>query len=672
MVNKKYSLIIFIVALVLFLSSCLPPPSNDFDPISPPEDPEVPSNNGLLGNYFNSVTGERILQRVDSSISFFWNRTESEPLGINPPDFFSIVWEGYIIVNQSGNYKFNLFLDDGARLFIDEVNILPASAWDIWSQNIESAPVYLETGREYEVRLEFFQYDWNAEIRLNWTRPGMSRSEPIPASALTPLEQSNTLIPYGVPKFHGDIPTNPSVNNTPITDPEEPIAPPADEETQTINYNIDRTTDFINPERGWIMHVGSASQLSNVRSQGLSVVWSTTYEGSLFRLDSFRFSDISQQRLNELDNFFNTARNNGIKVKVRFSYNGNPQPLGQDAPEATIIRHIEQLAPLLQKHEDVIAMMDASFVGAWAEWHSSNFGLTDNTASARAARSRITTALLNALPESRMIGHRYPALLPEIYGEPGYVTESQYFSGNDQSRVGWLNDCFLMGRGNVGTYNTWSNPQPETFDKEKNIFAQMGKYAVASAETCSSGGGLSEYNTCSASIAEMELLSGPDLLNRDYWTPVYDRWRTNGCYDEISTRLGYRFAVTQGVYSTSVNRGSDMYVSLSVQNIGFGKLYNPRPLELVLIRSDGTERRFVLEQDARMAMPLGGETRTITRQVRIPSDMLTGTYQLYLAMPDGSQSLRNDVRYSIRLANTGNMWDSARGINNLEASVQIN
>ena len=50
--------------------------------------------------------------------------------------------------------------------------------------------------------------------------------------------------------------------------------------------------------------------------------------------------------------------------------------------------------------------------------------------------------------------------------------------------------------------------------------------------------------------------------------------------------------------------------------------------------------------------------------------MQEGTYHLYLWLPDKYEAIRDDARYSVRLANK-NIWDENTGYNDLGAEVVI-
>jgi regulator of RNase E activity RraA len=53
---------------------------------------------------------------------------------------------------------------------------------------------------------------------------------------------------------------------------------------------------------------------------------------------------------------------------------------------------------------DVIVWMEAGFIGAWGEWHSSTNGLDKSVE----AKRQVVDALLDALPETRSVQLRYP------------------------------------------------------------------------------------------------------------------------------------------------------------------------------------------------------------------------------------------------------------------------
>lgn len=464
-----------------------------------------------------------------------------------------------------------------------------------------------------------------------------------------------------------------------------PEPTPPDPGQQVKTYTEDTTTDFINPERGWMIRESHTSaNFTNARSGdsdnpgGYSVIWSDPFgtpwtgsSGNPFRLDNFKTSNLPASLLNNLDTVFAAARTAGVKMKVRFQYNYSDG--GGDTTLAWMKTHITQLAPKLNANKDVIAAMDAGFYGDYGEWSGSSSLVPGGgnwwDAPWLSAKTELMNHLLDSIDSDIMIMMRYPRQdngIRMVY--PSYqMPLSQRFSGSKQSRVGWYNDCFLINQSNGGTYDFDAGETRGNLDR--TTAAWVGQYAVTSAETCSMAG-LTNYSLGAASVTEMEFVGGPDHLFRKFWTDIYDRWISSGHYATISRRLGYRLVLNSASLPLALTAGSTGSVTFTIKNVGFGKVYNKRPLNLVLKPTSGAVTRILLSSDARTSLPLAGETKTVTFNFTVPGGMTTGNYSAYLELPDAAPGLASDVRYSIRLANTS-MWDGATGFHNLNASISV-
>lgn len=451
--------------------------------------------------------------------------------------------------------------------------------------------------------------------------------------------------------------------------------------SQTLNYSADNTTELLNPERGWMLR-GDESVFAKARGgdsdhpQGYSVVWSdmgsSPWNGSTgtpFRLDNYKTQNLPATLLQKLEAVFAAARTSGVKLKLRFAYNYSGS--GDDTTKSWMITHIGQLGPVLTANADVIASMDMGFVGRWGELN----GSTKLVSSTQpwwqepwiSARNEVLNALLAGTPKWLSIGNRYPLFVRQRFGESSYAMNlSAKFSGTDQSRVGWYNDCIWTDKTNTGTYSFDVSEARGNLDRD--TFEKIGRYAATSGETCSSAG-LSAYNTCSAVLADMALINGPDTLFRKYWVDIYNRWITDGCYSEISRRLGYRLQLVSATLPTHVEAGSSASATLVIRNSGFGKVYNPRPIDLVFVGAAGSFTAR-LSADARKELPLAGDTSTHTWSFTVPAGLQSGkSYALHLRLPDPSGKLEKDNRYAIRLANGGGIWDGSTGRHDLGASV---
>jgi beta-glucosidase len=138
---------------------------------------------GLKGEYFRGkeLAGPPVLTRIDPRVAFRWDRgaptdtlvaqgelTQETALGV---DDYSIRWTGKLLPPTSGKYELAVGANDGFRLFIDGKVVT-----DSWQPNprvtSKSALIDLEGGKSYDIRLEYFEADRDAEVRLAWRLPG--------------------------------------------------------------------------------------------------------------------------------------------------------------------------------------------------------------------------------------------------------------------------------------------------------------------------------------------------------------------------------------------------------------------------------------------------------------------------------------------------------------------
>lgn len=141
------------------------------------------SERGLRGEYFRSIdlSGKPALVRVDAQIGFRWDRGsptdnlmargEAGPGQGVPSDNFSIRWSGQLLPPVSGSYRIEAAANDGYRLYLDGRLLL-----DHWQPSdrlrADSVSVELEAGRAYDVKMEYYDGERDAGVRLAWNMPG--------------------------------------------------------------------------------------------------------------------------------------------------------------------------------------------------------------------------------------------------------------------------------------------------------------------------------------------------------------------------------------------------------------------------------------------------------------------------------------------------------------------
>lgn len=420
---------------------------------------------------------------------------------------------------------------------------------------------------------------------------------------------------------------------------------------KTVSY-VSTADAFFNPERGFYtqfesqaeQQAVSLSSLLSLKTKGQSLILRMYY------LKSFRNSELSVKQLNIISNDFSLIRLAGMKAVIRFAYSSN---IGEaDAPLNIVLRHIEQIKPILKENSDVILVMQTGFIGAWGEMHSSTNGL-DSVKNMRT----IISGILAALPADRMIQVRTPLQKKDVFNRITPLTLQEAFSLSEISRVGHHNDCFLASEDDWGTY-------VDTAAEKKYLNVEC-LYTPMGGETCNP----CNFSECSNSKKEMERLHW-SFLNTGYHPSVISGWKTNGCYDEINLRLGYRFELLKGTYTDSLKPGGTFSFNLSLRNTGYAPLFNPRDVELILENSSTRERYVVkLPEDPRFWKIK--DTVSITYNLGVPLGIPEGEYKLKFNMPAPEKKIHDNKDYSIRFANK-DVWEAAYGYNNLNASIIIN
>ena len=429
-------------------------------------------------------------------------------------------------------------------------------------------------------------------------------------------------------------------------------------QTATVTYSP-TTAAINNPERGFYRH----TEVHSASYSGLDLNTLNGYKSSnttlilrVFYLENFINAPISSSYLSSMQSDFNKIRSAGIKCIVRFAYSDNING-ALDASKAQILAHIQQVKPLLIANVDVIASMQAGFIGSWGEWYYTNyFGMSPTTAD-YANRKEVVDAILAALPSSRMVQLRTPTLKQKTYSTTTALSQSQAFNGTNIARLGHHNDCFLSSSTDFGTYNNVSTEYP--------YLQQETKYTPMGGETCAVNEPRSQ---CTTAVSEMQQFHW-SYLNFDYNPNVISGFQSGACFPEIQNRLGYRFELVNGTYPQSASVGNTMSFSFKISNTGFAATYNQRTVYLVLRNaSSNQEYSVALNTDPRFWA--SGVQQTITENVTLPSNMIPGTYNLFLNLPDANSAISSRPEYSIRLANNST-WEANTGYNNLLHAVNV-
>lgn len=121
---------------------------------------------GLKGEYFDNIklAGSPKVSRIDEKMEFRWTLFSPHPTLAY--DWYSARWSGKLKPPKAGTFKIGVEGNDGYRLYLDGKLLI-----DNWKKRSYRAILKdfdFEAGREYSLKLEFFEAEGNARLKLVW------------------------------------------------------------------------------------------------------------------------------------------------------------------------------------------------------------------------------------------------------------------------------------------------------------------------------------------------------------------------------------------------------------------------------------------------------------------------------------------------------------------------
>ena len=420
---------------------------------------------------------------------------------------------------------------------------------------------------------------------------------------------------------------------------------------EKVTYAVSNEV-FTNPERGF-MHTWqvnsegaamTAASLNNLKKENVSLIL------RLYYLEKFKTTALSEAQLDLIKTDFTRLREAGLKCVLRFAYT-NAQD-GSDASVAVISGHLDQLKPIFEENKDVIAFVQAGFVGAWGEWY-----YTTNQLTTPANKKLILDKLLASFPKEVKIQVRTPKIKQDFVATTTAMDATVGYGTTNTARLGFHNDCFMASVDDYGTY--------QNVTAEKTYVSNEALFVPTGGETCPPV----DVPIASCSIAEKEMtLLKWTYLNLDYYGPVLQEWRNNNCFADFERKLGYRLALASSSVKKDAAVNGTLEFNALINNAGFAPVYNPKNAFLIFkSTANGTIYKKKLNFDVRKVVPrVSFDLKESVSLATIPA----GTYELLLKIEDSSSKLAERPEYAIRLANTG-WWDAATGFNKLSQTVII-
>ena len=408
---------------------------------------------------------------------------------------------------------------------------------------------------------------------------------------------------------------------------------------------IESDNNTINPGRGFYdpVYTYDYEEISTTRQNECSLSF------VMFDLGEFKDSLISNEKLLELDNALTAARNNGVKVIFRMAY-GFERESREPNDMELINSHLMQIKPILEKHSDILYVVQAGILGPWGEWHNSTFGDPPSLE----ARKTVIDMWLNVLDKDVFIDVRRPSFVRDMY-EKEKLKKSNAYSFEGVARIGWHNDALLSTEDDYGTYIELSRKEELKWSKNHNLFTPFGGEMNK----------LGEYSTAENANDEFEKLR-ISYLNKFYNKDVLESWKKDiiedeNAFDYINKKLGYRLVLNNVWIKNKTKANRKVFLIMKISNVGYGSVYNKYNSNIIVMDDKGNKHKTALKADIRTFYP-GKKSRLIIANVKIPKEMDNSkNIRLGFELEDYKDSLKYDKRYNIELSNDDIFYEN--GIN---------
>lgn len=396
-----------------------------------------------------------------------------------------------------------------------------------------------------------------------------------------------------------------------------------------------------NPYRGWYHIYGQVlSDTDPLNETAVLNVLNRSAEITLLEINlcRYRTSDIGPNGLAQLDDLFSYWNKAGKQIILRFLYDwdGTPQKAEPDSI-SMIMRHMDQVAPVVNKYKSNIYLMQGTFIGAVGEMHSSNYSDSESM-------TKLIEHLANVIDPDIFLSVRTPAMWRTVNQTFDPITSDNAFQGTVASRLGLFNDGMFGSEYDLGTYGTSPLSEAKSFlaqgtlEDELAFQNQLCNYVPNGGEVVLNHP-RSNFPDVLSPLTQMHV----SYLDCDYDAQVLDKWRAatytgSNCFQNtdgftyIGEHLGYRYTIKSIDCSFRWNKDETAALAIQIENEGFAGSYRKFNSAITLVHNEsGITYKLPLDFDNRFLS--GGSKKTLRLKLPI-RNYETGTYTIYFSMND--------------------------------------
>ena len=308
-------------------------------------------------------------------------------------------------------------------------------------------------------------------------------------------------------------------------------------------------------------------------------------------LTAYRGMNIPNEAMAAIEDYFIYSEAKGFTTCLRFAYCDDLNHLERGADQATIIRHIKQLAPLIKKYKHTVHTVEGGFIGSYGEWASVyQSPAVDYETVARALMKYF------CMPNGIYLSLRLPKyknLIPKTDKYYKYIGNHNDAIYGEQLREGWHSGGYQYGTDDYaqmcreGAYTPQGGELLNNGDYVKKGKIPIGVEVVAEA-------GHHWRNTMSVWHGKYECSSDDDAI-MDRWaeesvTPatmkgiqvVFDPYWfiddkgaevERNAFEFLRDHLGYRIAAQSVKITGESKPGATVKVEMPIKNYGFSAAF---------------------------------------------------------------------------------------------------
>ncbi len=307
-------------------------------------------------------------------------------------------------------------------------------------------------------------------------------------------------------------------------------------------------------------------------------------------LQDYRGGEISDTGLANIRKIFDDLESIDQQWIVRFIYDDEGKNEEYE-PESVdiILRHMEQLQPILAAYSRRIFILQGLFTGNWGEMHGTRYDTTEDM-------KRLTEQLAAVTNSSVYLAVRTPAKWRDITQS---VTPAQTILAGDPLavRLSLFNDGLLGNSSDFGTYKIEDNEETDALgrwnrEEELNFQEELCRYVPNGGEVINDNS-YNDFENAVNGLAKRHIT----YLNKDYDQAVLDKWKKvtvaeEGCFQGMDgltymeRHLGYRLLIV-GTDLTYKKRQKCVSIEVALKNVGFAPIYKAPKMHIVFCNEEG-------------------------------------------------------------------------------------